>query len=371
MGRGGVAAKKGERRKKREKKAPGRKRSVKKSLSQKEPFVTVTKHGGNPIISPDPSVAWRAWQAFNPAALYLDQKVHLLYRAIGNDGVSRFGYANSSDGFHVDMHASSPAYRESVETATTIPHTLRSGGSFAGCEDPRMVYIEEDATIYITYTSCVNGLRVALSSIRKDDFLAHRWHWRQPQHISAPHEVHKNWVLFPEKFHGKYAILHALNPISIAYVDTLIFNGTYIQSHYHPGTPTDDRWDSYIRGAGPPPIKTAHGWLLFYHAMHHSDMSEYRVGAMLLDLDDPTTVLHRAHAPVLTPEEEYETHGYKGGVVYLLGAVVKDGTLLLYYGGADSYVCVAHADLAAFLSELRTGATPLLQRKRLKRAVKK
>ena len=353
------------------KKTEGRKRRpARKKPHQEKSFTSVVKHIDNPIISPDQSVPWRSWQTFNPAALYLNNKVHLLYRAIGNDGVSRFGYANSIDGFHIDEHPTEPAYREKIETASVV-QTPTSGGSFAGCEDPRMVHILEEKTIYITYTSCVNGLRVALSSINEDDFLGKRWNWKKPQHISAPHEVHKNWVLFPEKINGSYAFLHALNPISIAYVDSLDFNGAYIPSHYSPGKPTDSRWDSYIRGAGPPPIKTEYGWLLFYHAMNHRMMAEYKVGAMLLDIHDPTKILYRSHAPILAPEELYEKHGYKGGVVYILGAAVKDNTLLLYYGGADSYVCVAHAKFDTFLSELMAGAAASFRHKPLKRPLKR
>ena len=351
--------------------AKRKKRFARREGRESKPLASITKYANNPVIAPDEAILWRSWQTFNPAAVYLEGKIHLLYRAIGDDGVSRFGYANSFDGFSLDEHPRTPAYREQVETVSTV-RTLTSGGSFAGCEDPRMVYVKEDDRIYITYTSCVNGLRVALSSITREDLLAKRWIWKPSQHISAPHEVHKNWVLFPEKINGKYAIIHALSPLSIAYVDSLDFNGTHVLSHYSPGKSTDDRWDSYIRGAGPPPIKTDYGWLLFYHAMSHRNMSEYKVGAMLLDLDDPTHILCRSYAPVLAPEELYETHGYKGGVVYVLGAVVKDGTLLLYYGSADSYVCVAYADFNEFLSELRAGEViKPLQRRAVKRPSRK
>ena len=349
-----------------------KKRSIKKKQEKEATFSSISKAKSNPIIIPDSKTEWRAWQTFNPTAIYLNNKVHLLYRAVGNDGISRFGYANSTDGFHIDEHPTQPAYQEKIEIPKSIP-SIASGGSFAGCEDPRMVHIEDEDTIYITYTSCINGLRVALSSINTKDFLAKRWNWKPAQHISPPHEVHKNWVLFPEKINNKYAILHALNPISIAYLDTLDFNDTYIASHYSPGKPTDDRWDSYIRGAGPPPIKTKYGWLLLYHAMNHQDMSKYKVGAMLLDLNDPTKILHRSHAPLLVPEEPYENNGYKGGVVYTLGAVIKGDNLLLYYGGADSHVCVAYTNLEEFLRELRFKGkrdAPLQQRE-LNRAIKK
>ena len=325
---------------------------------EEKTFESVEKFNKNPIIKPDARINWKSWQTFNPTALYLNNSVHLLYRAIGNDGVSRFGYARSENGFTIDECPPKPAYRETDETVRYTAHVPYSGGSFAGCEDPRLVYMKDEETIYLMYTSCIDGLRVGLSSIAKDDFLAQRWKWKTPQLISPPGEVHKNWVLFPEKIRGKYAICHALNPISIAYVETLDFNGTYISSHYNPGEPSE-RWDSYMRGAGPAPLKTDEGWILFYHAMNHRARSEYKVGAFLLDQENPIIIRYRSHMPIITPRETCETHGYKGGVVYTLGSVIKEGTLFLYYGGADSYVCVAHAPLNEFLKELKTGSTSL------------
>ncbi len=330
----------------------------KKTKKQREKtFDSVSRSSKNPIMSPDNSVDWRSWQTFNPAAVLLDDRVHLLYRAIGADGVSRFGYASSPDGFQIDDCPEKPAYREMSGDVRYAVYSMRSGGSFVGCEDPRLVHMEDEDTIYLTYTSCSDGLRMAISSISTDDFRAKRWHmWKRPRFMSPPGEVHKNWVLFPEKIQGKYAICHSLSPLSIEYLDNLDFaDGAYIQSVYTPGEPSE-RWDSYTRGVGPPPIKTDSGWLLFYHAMNHGNMSHYKIGAMLLDIEDPTKVLHRSDKPVIRPEDMCEIEGYKNGVVYASGAVVKDDRLLLYYGGADSFVCVAYANLSTFLSELESGA---------------
>ena len=328
---------------------------------------SIKKVINNPIISPKRGSSWESWQTFNPAAILIEGKVHFLYRAIGNDGISRFGYANSKDGFKLDERHPAPAYQDLAIRAGDYNYPLvpgASGGSWGGCEDPRMVRIDEDDKIYITYTSCSGGLRVGLSSIKVDDFLNKKWNWSSPKLISPPGEVHKNWVIFPEKINGKYAILHSISPkISIAYVDNLDFKeGEYIQSDYHPGTPSEN-WDSYLRGPGPTPIKTRYGWLLFYHAMNHQDMGQYNVGAMLLDLKDPTKILYRSQKPILVPDEYYETSGFKPGVVYVLGAVVKEDNLILYYGGADSYVCAAYANLDEFLKELtKETKKPLIKR---------
>ena len=322
---------------------------------EEEVFESSTKYSGNPIIIPDPETSWKSWQTFNPAAVLLQDTVHLLYRAIGSDGVSRFGYARSKDGFHLDTYSSdNPAYCEKDETTGFTFNSPYSGGSFFGSEDPRLTYMEDGDMLYTLYTSCSDGLRVGLSSITRDNFLAQRWDtWSERKLISPPDEVHKNWVLFPEKIKGKYAICHSLSPLSIEYLDDLEFaDGAYIQSTYRADQPSE-RWDLHMRGAGSPPIRTDEGWLLFYHAMNHKDKSCYRIGALLLDIQDPTVILYRSEKPVLTPTESYENEGHKSGVVYTTGAVVMDGDLLLYYGGADTVVCVAHANLQDFLEELK------------------
>lgn len=110
-----------------------------------------------------------------------------------------------------------------------------------------------------------------------------------------------------------------------------------------------------MRGAGAPPMKTKYGWLVLYHAMDRRDPDRYKVGAMILDLNDPTKVLYRTSRPILEPVESYENQGFKSGVVYACGAVVKDGELLVYYGGADSVACVAKTNLNKFLEGIVSG----------------
>lgn len=331
-----------------------RKRAARKTRYQpKKPSFSVKKITHNPIIGPKKENFWESWRTFNPGAILIEGKVHFLYRAIGNDGISRFGYANSKDGFELDERHPTPVYQDSGVCGKYICYSLASGGSWGGCEDPRIVRIDEGDKIYIIYTSCSDGLRIGLSSIKVNDFLNKKWNWSSLRLISPPGEVHKNWIIFPEKINGKYAILHSISPkISVAYVDSLDFKeGEYIQSYYHPGIPSK-KWDSYLRGPGSTPIKTKYGWLLFYHAMSYQNMGKYKVGAMLLDLKDPTKILYRSQKPILIPNEYYEMNGFKPGVVYVIGAVVKDDELILYYGSADNYVCVAYANLEEFLKEL-------------------
>lgn len=330
---------------------------------KKEEKPGLEKYLQNPIIEPDEKNAWEAWQTFNPGAILIGDSIHFMYRAIGHDGISRFGYARSSDGLSIERRLLFPAFQHRVSQTSLV--SFASGGSFGGAEDPRLVRVDDEDRIYMTYTACDGGLRVGLTSILVDDFIKHDWLWKKPKLISTPGETHKNWVIFPKKINGKYAILHSLNPeIQIAYLDDLEFTSvSHVQSYFR-SEEQKGCWDKWIRGVGATPLYTEKGWLVFYHAMD-DDWSKYKVGAMLLDLNDPTKILHRSKKPILVPDETYENCGFKSGVVYLSGAVIKNGTLFLYYGGADSYVCVAHEDINSFLAELMREESPHLNKKTL------
>jgi predicted GH43/DUF377 family glycosyl hydrolase len=324
----------------------------------------------NPILSPS-VLEWESEAVFNPAAFVDNGRVHLLYRALGPDGVSRIGYASSSDGVHFDERLPYPVYEPSygigypdqslahgAQTYNTSANA--SGGGWAGCEDPRVVVIGGQAYMSFVAFDGWNFIRQALTSISLDDVNKKNWAWRKPVLISHPGQIHKNWVIFPEKINGKYAILHGLSPkIHVDYVDTLDdFDGEKFIDSLPPasgaGYHDDSRkhhWDTRVRGAGAPPIKTAMGWLLLYHANDRRDPGKYKLGAMLLDLEDPTKVLYRASAPILEPEEWYENEG-KPGVVYTCGAVIVNENLVVYYGGGDKHIAVARAGVHDFLQAL-------------------
>lgn len=339
---------------------------IRNEIGLKHPFPVLYKPIHNPILSPQAHNSWEAFCTFNPAAIYAADKVHLLYRAQGHDYVSQIGYASSSDGIAIDERLDKPAYWptqvfEGVSLPPGDPDSpFISGGGCGGCEDPRATIIDD--RVYMTYVA-YNGWdhpRVALTSIALTDFLAQRFFWEKPVIISAPGIVDKSACIFPEKINGKYVILHRVFPdILIDYVDSLNFDGSsYLQGQDKISPRSSEWWDSRKIGAGAPPLKTEAGWLLIYQAVDDKDASQYKIGAMLLDLNDPSKVLFRSAMPILEPKEKYENFGFKAGVVYPCGAVIKDGTLLVYYGGADSFVCVATADLGEFLDDLKqTGKT--------------
>lgn len=335
---------------------------IKNEIELKHEPQTLYKPTTNPILKPNIINSWEAFCTFNPAAIYVANKVHLLYRAQGYDYVSQIGYACSNDGLTINKRLDQPAYRPNQKfEGVTMPlgnpeNTFVSGGGCGGCEDPRATIIND--RVYMTYVAYDgwNPPRIALTSIALSDFLNHNFLWEKPVLISKPNLVAKSAVIFPEKINNKYVIMHRVFPdILIDFVDDLNFDGyTYLDGEYKISPRSREWWDSRKIGAGAPPLKTKDGWLLIYQAVDDKDASEYKIGAMLLDLDDPTKVLYRSARPILEPREEYENYGFKAGVVYPCGAVIKDNTLFVYYGGADSYVCVAIAPLEEFLSNLKT-----------------
>jgi predicted GH43/DUF377 family glycosyl hydrolase len=300
---------------------------------------------------------------FNPAAVLEDDKVHFLYRALGEDGISRLGYAVSSDGIHIDERLDKPAYVDRRPYGRYVALEFISGGGLGGCEDPRLTRLEDDIhMIYVSFDG-YNPPRLALTSIARNDFLGKKWKWGSARLISPPGIVAKSGCLFPEKIRGKYVIMHRVFPdILLDYVDSLDFKeGEYLKGQYKIPV-REDGWDSLKIGAGAPPLKTPYGWLLIYYAVDKEDASHYKLGAMLLDLKHPEKVLHRSDEPVLEPMEWYENEGHKAGVVYPCGAVIKDKTLFVYYGGADTFVCAARARLDTFLEQLMRSRKPKLRR---------
>ncbi|GIW68414.1 MAG: glycosidase [Candidatus Parcubacteria bacterium] len=298
----------------------------------------------------------------------MEGRIHFFYRAIGYDGVSRIGYASSYDGFTLAERLTNPIFAHPTRgVSAEVTVSGSSGGSWSGAEDPRATYIAEDDTIYLTYTACGGGLGVGLTAISRADLLAKQWRWRAPRVISPPHETHKNWVIFPQRIRGQYAILTSLSPrVLIHYRPSMTFApGEWIESVYALRS-LREGWEAYIRGAGPPPLLTPYGWLLFYHAVAHNAPGVYKVGALLLDSTNPTIILRRAPQPVLEPLEVYEWNGYKPGVVYATGAVILGSTLLLYYGAADTYVGVAYAPIASFLDGLISGSAPRFAYRRVR-----
>lgn len=295
----------------------------------------------NPIIKPIKQNKWEARSTFNPAAIYLDDKVHILYRAVSSENISTIGYATSKDGFNIDYRAKEPIYKPREEFESS------------GCEDPRLTQIEDE--IYMLYTAydVRTAPRVALTKISVKDFIANNWNWSKPILISPPGISDKDACIFPEKINGKYYVLHRLeNEIDLCALEDLEFKGKnrYLEENNWM-SPRKGWWDYRKVGAAMAPIKTKDGWVLLYHGI--AEDHSYSVGAALLDLNDPTKILARTDEPIFKPETDYEKSGDVPNVVFPCGAIVKNNKIYLYYGGGDSVTGVATLELDLLLKKLK------------------
>ncbi|OGY24700.1 MAG: hypothetical protein A2Y57_00495 [Candidatus Woykebacteria bacterium RBG_13_40_7b] len=298
----------------------------------------LTRYEGNPIITPTKNW-WEEYLVFNPGATIYQDKVCLLYRAQGRDKISRFGLAVSSDGFNFERF-SEPVFEGDEENKFER----------LGVEDARITKIGD--TYYILYTAAsVYPVKEAEKSAAPS--LSSKVPWRirstvvktkdfktfERVGIILPDLDTKDLALFPEKINGKYYMFHRIYPqMYLASSDDLKnWQDLGIVARTREGM-----WDSERVGAGPPPIKTSLGWLEFYHGVDQNKI--YRLGVMLLDLEDPTKIIYRSPEPIFEPEEAYEKEGYVPNVVFTCGAVEKEGKYFIYYGAADKVIGVATVD---------------------------
>ncbi len=301
----------------------------------------------NPIITPNPAHSWEKKAVFNAGAIDIDGTVHILYRALGDDGTSVLGYAASKNGVKITERADEPAYVPRAD------FEKRKGGSSSGCEDPRLTRIGD--TIYLVYTAFdgVSPWRAALSSISVKDFVAKRWgKWSPPQLMTPDSVQDKDACIFPEKISGQYFVLHRIDPQMCAdFVGSFDFSKTRITRCIEIMGPRPGMWDSAKIGTAGVPIKTEKGWLLIYHGVSKS--GTYRLGAALLDLKNPGVLLSRLIDPILEPLEKYEREGQIKNAVFSCGAIQRADTLFIYYGGADTVLCVAKLSIKQLLGVLR------------------
>jgi predicted GH43/DUF377 family glycosyl hydrolase len=118
----------------------------------------------------------------------------------------------------------------------------------------------------------------------------------------------------------------------------------------------EGEWRSGRVGAGPPPVRVPGGWLAIYHANRHptrpGEVGEYAAGALLLDANDPTSVLKWTPEPFMRPEADFEVAGFVPNVVFPTGVVQDGEKLLVYYGAADAVTAVAEFALPDLLGAM-------------------
>lgn len=213
-----------------------------------------------------------------------------------------------------------------------------------GIEDCRVATME--GGFNLTFTE-VSEFGVGVGLIKTRDWI----HFEREGMIFPPHN--KDCALFEEKINGKYYALHRPsspelggNYMWVAESPDLVHWGR----HKCIATVRPDNWDSARVGAGAAPIRTERGWLEIYHGANSSH--RYCLGALLLDINDPTKVLARSTEPIMEPNEPYEQTGFFGNVVFTNGHYVKDDDLIMYYGASDEVICGARLSIKEILSTL-------------------
>jgi predicted GH43/DUF377 family glycosyl hydrolase len=200
-----------------------------------------------------------------------------------------------------------------------------------GVMDARVTFL--DGVYYVFYLAYGrHGHRLGLA--RTDDFES----IERVGLVSEPDT--KAGALFPAKLGGRYARLERPGEgrsIWVSYSDDLVHWGGSQQVI----SPRDGYWDYHWIGPGAPPIEIGQGWLLVYYGAKSTSAGPiYRLGAVILDRQEPTKVVGRTNIPILSPRERYERIGDLTNIVFSCGALVEDdGTVTVYYGAADSCIC--------------------------------
>jgi predicted GH43/DUF377 family glycosyl hydrolase len=295
----------------------------------------ISRYKDNPILTKE-DIPYPVATVHNAAVVKYEGKYIMIFRSHKLNGRSILGKAVSNDGYHFIAD----------DNPFMVPATEGVFQEYEayGIEDPRIVFI--DGEFLITYSAySKHGVRIGLA--KTTDF-------KSIERFSLITEAdYRNVVIFPEKFNGLYARLdrpHSeISPWSIwiSYSPDLIHWGEskLIMK------PLQYHWDEMKIGPGAPPIKTPRGWLNIYHGVFPTmDGCVYRLGVALHDLEDPSIIIAVGDDWILQPEEVYEITGYVHNVVFTCGAVPEDdGTVKIYWGGADKVMCVGTSNLEALV----------------------
>lgn len=292
--------------------------------------LALTRHPQSPVMYPNPLHQWEAMNVFNCAVTQHNGLFHMLYRAQGVDFISHIGYAVSEDGLHWNR----------MSEPVLSPHNGRE--DYRGVEDPRITQL--DGRFYMTYTAY--GINSYYPMIAQSENLI-TWEDIGPLEKAQ----NKDHVLFPEKINGRYAILHRRSPnIWIAYSEDLV----HWTDHQVIMSPREDNdWDAKSIGSNGVPIKTEHGWLLFYHG--YGEAHIYRQSIALLDLNDPSKVIHRPLSYIMEPLETWELKGDVPNVIFSCSNNLVNNQLYFYYAGADRLIGLATAPMQEVITFARSG----------------
>ncbi|HLL64301.1 MAG TPA: hypothetical protein VK453_00985 [Micromonosporaceae bacterium] len=279
---------------------------------------------------------------FNPGAALHNGDTVLLCRVEDRRGISHLTVARSADG--------RTGWR--VDPKPLIADDPLDPTSCWGAEDARITHVEDIGGYAITYTAYGPGGPCVALAVTQD--------FTSVEHfgIVMPPED-KNASLLPRRVNGQYVLFHRPVSVMSARADVWLSRSADLRSWTTPEAVMRARsgpwWDATRIGMGPPPIETPHGWLVLYHGVKSMvATSIYRVGMVLLDLENPTKVLRRTPSWVLGIDADYERIGDVPNVVFPTGLVHDTAAdeLRLYYGAADLTIALATARMSEVMDYL-------------------
>jgi len=299
------------------------------------------RHPENPIITVH-DLPYPANTVFNAGAAGISDETILLMRVEDRRGISHLTAARSRDGIH-DWRID--------EKPTLMPDPEAYPEEIWGIEDPRVTYLEEKGCWAVAYTAYSKaGPLVSLALT--EDFRT----FTRLGPVMPPED--KDAALFPVRFGGRWAMIHrpvAAFPSVGAHIwisfspDLRHWGDHQVLIHARKGA----WWDADKIGLSPPPLETEEGWLVLYHGVRRTASGDiYRLGLALLDLEDPCRVLKRSAEWVFAPEADYEVSGDVDKVVFPCGWLRQGDMVRLYYGGADTCIALADAELPDLLATL-------------------
>ncbi|MFA6714445.1 MAG: hypothetical protein WC082_01395 [Victivallales bacterium] len=294
--------------------------------------IKLKRYENNPIMTAGGN-NWENLNVSNPGATVYDGKVYLLYRAEGEERrqgpgswpVTRLGLAISEDGYHISYRHPEPVFDKSPDNFWNR----------FGCEDPRISKIGDTYYIVLTAMGKYGDHGDGLMYSTTEDFSTF-----SPLQRLMPELEQRTSGLLPAMINGKYCLFHRPMPnMWISYSNDLkSWSDTQCIFQIKP-----DTWYENKLGIGPAPLETPYGWLLFWHGK--SGKSEYALGIMLLDKNDPGRIVKIQQEPVLTCEMPYEKKGFIDNVVYTNGAVEFNGKFFVYYGCCDHCIAAASVEV--------------------------
>ena len=295
------------------------------------PFGAWRRVSETPVIAPRGD-GWESAGTFNPAVVMRDGKIVMLYRAQDKGGISRLGYADSTDGVHFTRR-DEPVLSPSTDYEKE-----------GGVEDPRLVQFGD--TYYLTYTG-YNNKDAQLCLATSKDLI----HWERKGVIIPANKGNwnvkwtKSGAIVPEEIDGKYWMYFLGTSADnkdqggLASSTDLLHWTEATEMPVLPVRP--GQFDSRVAEPGPAPILTPNGIVLIYSGA--DDKLVYRTGVAVYDRHDPRRLISRSEKPIFAPEKEWEKVGQVPNVVFVEGMVQKGDKYLFYYGSADTYVGVAEA----------------------------